>query len=62
MRLKQEELLAIRWHMGMFEMTEQGSSTRYAYRSAMEKSPLVTILQTADMLTAGCLEKTIKQK
>ena len=62
MRLKQEELLAIRWHMGMFEMTEQGSSTRYAYRSAMEKSPLVTILQTADMLTAGGLEKTIKQK
>lgn len=58
MRLRQEELLAIRWHMGMFEMTEQGSSTRYAYRTAMEKTPLVALLQTADLLSANCLEKT----
>lgn len=62
MRLKQDELLAIRWHMGMFEMTEQGSSTRFAYRAAMEKSPLVSLLQTADMLCAGCLEKTTSYK
>ncbi len=58
MRLRQEELLAIRWHMGMFEMTEQGSSTRFAYRSAAERSPLVTILQAADLLSANCIEKT----
>ncbi len=58
LRLKQDELLAIRWHMGMFEMTEQGSSTRHAYRAAAERSPLVTILQAADLLSANCLEKT----
>lgn len=58
MRLKQEELLAIRWHMGMFEMTENGSSTRYAYRAAMEKCPLVTLLQIADLTAANFLEKT----
>lgn len=58
MRLRKEELLAIRWHMGMFEMTEVGSSSRFSYRAAMEQSPLVSLLQTADMLTAGCLEKT----
>ncbi len=62
MRLKQDELLAIRWHMGMFEMTEQGSSTRFAYRAAMEKSPLVSLLQAADMICAGCLEKTTSYK
>ena len=58
LRLKQDELLAIRWHMGMFEMTEQGSSTRFAFRAAMEKSPLVSLLHTADMLASNCLEKT----
>lgn len=58
MRLRQEELLAIRWHMGMFEMTEQGSGTRYAYRAAMEKTPLVVLIQAADMLAANCMEKT----
>ena len=58
MRLKQDELLAIRWHMGMFEMTESGTSTRFAYRAAMGKSPLVSILQAADLLSANCMEKT----
>ena len=58
MKLKQEELLAIRWHMGMFECGEYGSSTRASYRKAMEKSPLVCLLQMADMLSANCLEAT----
>ena len=56
--LHADELLAIRWHMGMFEMTEQGSGTRMAYRQAMEKSPLVALLQTADMISANIREKT----
>lgn len=59
-RLKQEELLAIRWHMGMFEMTEQGSGTRFSYRAAMEKSPLVSLLQAADLIASNCLEVTTK--
>ena len=58
MKLKQEELLAIRWHMGMFEMTEQGSGTRYAFRDSMSKSPLVSLLQAADLISSNCLEKT----
>lgn len=58
MKLKQEELLAIRWHMGMFECGEYGSGTRASYRKAMEKSPLVCLLQMADMLSANCLEAT----
>lgn len=57
MRLHKDELLAIRWHMGMFEMTEQGSSTRYAFRAAMEATPLVVLQQSADMLAANCLER-----
>ncbi len=57
-RLKQDELLAIRWHMGMFDMGEPGSAMRFAMRAAMEKSPLVALLQAADALSANCLEKT----
>ena len=56
--MNKEELYAIRWHMGMFEMTENGTSTKSAYRIAMEKSPLVSLLQCADMISANCLENT----
>lgn len=58
MRLTPDEMLAIRWHMGMFDMGEQGSSLRYAYRAALDKSPLVTLLQNADMMTANLMERT----
>ncbi len=61
-RLKQEELLAIRWHMGMFDIGEPGSANRFAMRAAMEKSPLVSLLQAADALAANCIEKTTKWK
>lgn len=58
MRLSGEELLAIRWHMGMFDMAENGTAQRYAFREAMEKSPLVSLIQAADMLSSNLLEKT----
>ncbi len=58
MRLKPEEMLAIRWHMGMFDMGENGTSLRYAFRAAMDKTPLVTLVQAADLLSANLLEKT----
>ena len=57
MRLKPEEMLAIRWHMGMFDMAENGSSQRYAYYAATEKSALVNIVQAADMLTSKLLRE-----
>lgn len=62
MRLKLDELLAIRWHMGMFEMTENGTSTKAAYRAAMDKSALVSLVQCADMISANCLEVTTVMK
>ncbi len=58
MRLTPDEMLAIRWHMGMFDMGENGSSLRYAFRAAVDKSPLVVLVQAADMLSANLLEKT----
>lgn len=57
-RMKPEEMLAIRWHMGMFDMGENGSSMRYAFRAASEKTPLVMLLHAADFLSANLMEKT----
>lgn len=60
LRLKGCELLAIRWHMGLFDASEQGASGRFSLRAAMESEPLVTIVQAADLLAANCLEVTTK--
>ncbi|MBP3227672.1 MAG: HD domain-containing protein [Bacteroidaceae bacterium] len=57
-RLKSEELLAIRWHMGMFDMGEQGSSQRFSFYRALELYPLVSLVHSADMLSSNLLEKT----
>lgn len=58
MRLKPEEMLAIRWHMGMFDMGENGTPQRFAFFAATEKSPLVSIVHAADFLSSNLLEKT----
>lgn len=60
MRLKKSELLAIRWHMCMFDVSEQGSAGRFSLRAAMEAEPLVSLVQMADLLSANCLEVTTK--
>ena len=58
MRLKPEEMLAIRWHMGMFNMGESGTPLRMSFFSATDKSPLVSIVHAADFLTSNLWEKT----
>lgn len=60
MKLTKAEALAIRWHMGMFDMAENGSAQRKSFYAAMERSPLVALLQAADLLAANCLERTNK--
>ena len=58
MRLKPEEMLAIRWHMGMFDLGESGSSLRRSFYAATEKSVLVSIVHSADFLVSNLWEKT----
>jgi hypothetical protein len=58
MKLKPDEMLAIRWHMGLFDMADFGTSQSYAFKNAVEKSSLVTLIQISDQLSANCLEKT----
>lgn len=59
LKLHKEELLAIRWHMGMYDVGEGGSSGRYAFYAACDKSPLVLLMQMADMSSSHWFEETI---
>ena len=55
MRLNIEELLAIRWHMGGFDTATKGGD--FGMSGAQDYTPLVTLLQVADMLATLQEEK-----
>jgi len=48
--LKEEEILAIRWHMGGFDLAVHDKIGSYAYKAACEFSPLTSMLHCADLL------------
>lgn len=60
LKLTPEELLAIRWHMGMYDVSENASSGRYSFYNACDYSPLVILLQMADMSCSHWFEETTK--
>lgn len=53
-KLTDIELLAITWHMGMFE-----ECNKMSLANASDYTPLVTLLQTSDMEASRMLEKVI---
>lgn len=55
MKLQIDELLAIRFHMGGFDSSVKGGD--YSMSKAQEMSPLVTLLQLADMLASHLIER-----
>lgn len=60
-KMNAQEMAAICWHMGMFDVANTlNSSTKYSYSTANEMFPLVSILQCADFLSAMTLETTKK--
>lgn len=58
LKLHKDELLAIRWHMGMYDVSENGSSGRYAFYNACDATPLVLLMQMADMASSHWFEET----
>lgn len=60
LKLSKEEMLAIRWHMGMFEMAPSGSSMVFSFREALDHYPLVSIVHAADFLASNLMESTTK--
>lgn len=55
--LEDDEMYAIRWHMGAWDLPPQSIEMDKNYRKANELSPLVSLIHTADTLAAAILEK-----
>lgn len=58
MRLRPDEMLAIRWHMGMYDVGENNSSSRRTFYDAADRCLLVDIVSSADFLASKIMEKT----
>ena len=57
LELKPEEMLAIRWHMSAWDMPMQSPEHKESFNAAKAKSPLVSLIQTADGIATGLLER-----
>lgn len=55
MHLTNEEIMAIRWHMGAWDNAVKGGD--YSIGTAQSMSPFVTLLHCADMIATHVLEK-----
>lgn len=58
--LKENEILAIRWHMSAFDLSDY-SDSKFGLHEAGDKTPLVSIIQCADMLASRILDVTKKE-
>lgn len=54
--LTKEEILAIRWHMGPWQLPLHNEEQQKDYAQAVESYPLVTLIHTADTLTSKIIE------
>lgn len=61
LHLEKDEILAIRWHMGAWDLAFQSFEMKNNISQASDV-PLVTLLQCADMMAAHILETTEPQK
>ena len=55
--LTDEEMLAIRWHMGAWEVNMASYEERRHYDASKKLSPLVTLVQVGDGLAASIMER-----
>lgn len=56
LKLTEEEILAIRWHMSAWDLPFQSAEAKSNINAAKEKSVLLSILQSADQLATAVLE------
>lgn len=57
LELTPEEMLAIRWHMGPWDLPMQSAEHKECFNAAKAKSPLVSLVQSADGIATGLLER-----
>ena len=58
LELSDDEMLAIRWHMGGFGINMNSNEDQRCYDTAKKLYPLVTIVQVGDGLAASIMERT----
>lgn len=58
MVLNDDEMLAIRWHMGPWGLNMNSYEDERCYDASRKLYPLVTIIQTADGLAASIMERS----
>ena len=59
--LSDDEMLAIRWHMGAWGVNMASLEETRSYDVARKLYPLVSIIQTADSLAASIMERTSEE-
>ncbi len=57
LELRDDEIMAIRWHMGAWDLSLHSYEAQKNFVEAGSQSPLVPLLQTADTLAALIVEK-----
>ena len=57
LELLDDEIMAIRWHMGAWNLSLHYNEAQKNFVESDNQSPLVTLLQTADTLAALIVEK-----
>ena len=57
LELKPEEMLAIRWHMSAWDIPMQSPEHKESFNAAKALTPLVSLVQTADGIASGLLER-----
>ena len=58
LELHDDEMLAIRWHMGAWGINMNSYEDQRNYATARQKYPLCSIIQSADSLAAAIMETT----
>jgi hypothetical protein len=57
LRLTDDEILAIRWHMSAWDLPTQSPEHKESLNAAKAKTPLVSLVQLADGFATGILER-----
>ena len=58
LEMTDDEMLAIRWHMGAFGINMNSFEDQRSYDTAQKLYPLVSIVQAGDKLAASIMERT----
>lgn len=62
LELTDDEMMAIRWHMGSFGLNFNSYEDMRCFDSAKKLTPLVQIVQSADGIAAGILETQVEDR